>query len=464
LSIFKSYDIRGVYGKELKIDDASKIGYAFGEWLREHGASSLKVGLGYDVRLSSPALKEAVKSGLMASGFKVIDFGMIPTPSLYFAVAHLALDGGAMVTASHLPSKFNGIKLVTKGGISLSYETGINEIQKRVESGLEYRTDAMGSEERVSNLMDYYWAFIRRAAELDGLDRLKVVVDAGNGSCGYFIDYLKTEGYEVTGLYQDPDGTFPNHVPDPALEENLVELKREVVARGADVGIAFDGDGDRIGVVDNTGNHVTADQLIALLAREELKRNPGGIIVHDILASALIDEVVAGAGGRVVVSRTGHSYIDSAIMANHALMGGEVSGHIYFLDGYYGFDDASFAALKVLSLVSGAKREGKDLAQLVSELPVYCSSPEYRVPCPEEKKGVVIKKLIEALTAAGYKVNTIDGVRVDEPYGWGIARPSNTEEVLSLRFEGRDEESLKKIEQLFVPIIDSELGISSLRD
>ena len=462
LSIFKSYDVRGVYGDELKLEDGAKIGYAFGEWLREHGAYKLTAGLGYDIRLSSPALKEAVKSGLMASGFTVLDFGMIPTPSLYFAVAHLALDGGAMITASHLPSKYNGIKLVTKGGISLSYETGINEIEKSVKIGPKYRVDAIGREDSVKNFMQFYWAFIRRASGFEEASKLRVVVDAGNGSCGYFIDYLASEGHEVKGLYKEPDGTFPHQVPNPSIEETLTDLKREVVSNGADVGIAFDGDGDRIGVVDNIGRHVTSDQLLALLAREELKAKPGGTVVHDVLTSALVDEVVKTAGGNVIVSRTGHSYVGSAILSSRALMGGEASGHVYYLNGYYGFDDASFAALKVLLLVSRAKREGKDLAELVSELPTYYSSPEYRVPCPEEKKSTVIRKLIEKLTAAGYKVNTIDGVRVDEPYGWGIVRPSNTEEVLSMRFEGKDEEALKKIEQLFVPIIDAELGISGL--
>ncbi|MGC8631393.1 MAG: phosphomannomutase/phosphoglucomutase [Thermoprotei archaeon] len=461
MGIFKAYDIRGEYGSELTVTDAVSIGFSFGKWLKERGQiRKNQVAIGGDVRTSTLPLKEAMISGLISSGLQVLDLGMVPTPTVYFAVAHLGLDGGAVITASHLPAKYNGIKLVKAGGVALSYETGIGDIEKMVKDSPEYPLQPKGGVSSLDGTMDFYWAFIKRASNFLLDDSLSVAVDSGNGSCGYFSEALKREGYTVYSLFAEPDGTFPNHIPDPLREENLVDIKKEVLDKSADVGIAFDGDGDRLGIVDNLGRHVSSDQLLALLAAEELEGRPGGLIVHDILTSSIVDQVVEKIGGKILVSRTGHSYVNSAIIANRALMGGEVSGHIYYLDGYYGFDDASFAALKVLSLVSKAKKEGKDLAQLVNSLPTLYSSPEFRLPCPEDKKPIIISKLIEKLSSEGYKLNTTDGVRIDTEFGWGIARPSNTEPALALRFEGKDEESLKKVESLFAPTIAQVLGIS----
>lgn len=459
MGIFKAYDIRGEYGTELTVEDALRVGYSFGEWLKERGYAKKKlVSVGGDVRLSTAPLKSALISGLLSSGFDVIDLGMVPTPTLYFSVAHMGLDGGAMITASHLPSKYNGIKLVRPGGIALSYETGIGDVEKLCSAPHTYGAD-IGKPKELGGVMDFYWAFIKQASKLSDSTALSVAVDSGNGTCGYFADALRGEGYTVYPLFQEPNGTFPNHVPDPLREENLLSLKKTVIEKGADVGIAFDGDGDRIGVVDNLGRHVSSDQLLALLASQELEGNPGGLIVHDVLASSIVDEVVKAKGGRVLVSRTGHSYINSAVIEKGALMAGEVSGHIYYLDGYYGFDDASFAALKVLDLVAKAKARGQDLAELVNALPVVYSSPEFRLPCPEDKKALVISKLVDRLSSQGYKLSTIDGVRVDADFGWGIVRPSNTEPVLALRFEGKDEASLKRIESIFAPTIAEVLGV-----
>jgi len=460
MGIFRAYDIRGTYGQDLLPETALKVGQAFASLLLEEQGKSLKLAVGGDVRPSTQPLQIALESGLLSFGADVLDLGMVPTPTLYFAVAHLGLDGGAMITASHLPSKFNGIKLVKRGAVSLSYETGISKVESLVSSGELQPVPVPGTLSHSSEIMDCYWAYIRQATGLQHEVGLKVAVDSGNGSCGYFPDRLAGEpGYSVASIFKEYDGSFPNHVPDPLREENLRDLEKLVQDSGSDVGIAFDGDGDRLGIVDNLGRRVTSDQVLALLSRQELMEHRGGKIIHDVLTSKIVDDVVIEAGGQPVMTRSGHSYVNSAMLSEKALLGGEASGHIYYLDGYYGFDDASFAALKVLNLVARAKQDGKDLAQLVNELPAYWSSPEFRLPCPDEKKGQVLARLKQELESSGLLVNTLDGVRVDTDYGWGVVRASNTEPVLAMRFEGRDEASLRKIEGLFAPVLKETLGL-----
>ncbi|MHC1586833.1 MAG: phosphomannomutase/phosphoglucomutase [Candidatus Hecatellaceae archaeon] len=447
--IFRAYDIRGVYGEDLTVEMALKIGLAFGSMLEE----GMEVVVGRDSRLSGPALQSAVASGLAAAGCNVVDLGLVATPVVYFASIHYGVKGGVMVTASHNPPQYNGFKLC-RGGVSYSYETGVGEVERRVSQGL-FRVKSWkqaGSIKSFNPIPDYTETLLKgRKLEKP----VKVVVDAGNGACGFSSQIFEKLGCQVKMLYAEPDGSFPNHIPNPLIEETLEDLRRAVVEWGADLGIAFDGDGDRVGFVDDKGRIVQGDQAFILYVREILNRYPGSKVIFNVLCSRAVVEEVKRLGGQPMMIRVGHSYIHEALLAEKAPLAGELSGHFYFGREYYGYDDAIYAAVRMVEIVSKA---GVSFSQLVDSLPRYVSSPEIRVKCPDEVKFKVVEALKGRLEAQGLKLITVDGVRVEEEEGWGLIRASNTEPALVLRFEATTAEKLEDLKRRLLSELEKAMG------
>ncbi|RLI35114.1 phosphomannomutase [Candidatus Bathyarchaeota archaeon] len=447
--IYRAYDIRGVYGEELTVEEALKIGLAFGSLLEE----GLEVMVGRDSRLTGPTLQAALTSGLTAAGCPVVDLGLVATPVVYFASIHYGVKGGAMVTASHNPPQYNGFKLC-RGGVSYSYETGVGEIERRVKEGnfrVKSWRETAGS--RSFNVLPDYRETVLKGRKLE--KPLKVVVDVGNGACGFSEEIFRELGCQVKMLYAEPDGRFPNHIPNPLLEETLEDLKRAVVEWGADMGVAFDGDGDRVGFIDDKGRIVRGDQALILYVREILSRYPGSKIIFNVLCSKAVMEEVEKLGGKPLMTRVGHSYIHEALLEENSPLAGELSGHFYFGREYYGFDDAIYAAVRMAEIVS--KAEGS-FSQLVDSLPKYVSSPEIRVKCPDEAKFKVVDVLKSRLEAENLKLITVDGVRVEWQDGWGLVRASNTEPALVLRFEASTSQRLEEIKGWILGRLKEVLG------
>lgn len=436
--VFRAYDIRGVYGKDLTPSLALKIGMAFGSFLE----AGIEVVVGVDSRLTSPILKSCVIAGLASTGCDCFDVGLVPTPTLYFASIHYGKKGGVMVTASHNPPQYNGFKLC-KGGVSYSYETGIGNVEKIVETekfrpvGWE-KTGKISKKEVLLDYVDY----ILKNRSLE--KKLRVVVDAGNGTCGFTEKIFGMLGCEVKVLFGEPDGRFPNHIPDPLKEETLETLRKTVVKEEADIGIAFDGDGDRVGFVDEKGQIIKGDQAFMLFIRETLERCPNSKIIFNVLGSKALSEEIKALGGIPIMTRVGHSYIHETLLRENAVLAGEVSGHYYFGREHYGFDDGVFAAIKMVELLS---KTNLKLSELIKKLPKYHSSPEIRISCPDEKKFKVVNVLKEKFEKEGYKLITIDGVRVEFEDGWGLVRASNTEPALVLRFEAQTQKRLEEIKK-----------------
>jgi len=441
MGIFRAYDIRGIYGEDLTPDLALRIGSAFGAFL---GGRGKRVAVARDARLSGPVLEAAFKSGLMAAGCEAFELGLQPTPLLYFAIAHFGLDGGAAVTASHNPPEYNGFKLCGERAFSLTYESGIGEIEGRVAGArmaLEPWT-GLGRESAMEVRDAYYEALKARIRLGRGL---RVVVDAGNGTCGFVGGLLEGLGCEAEVLFPEPDGRFPNHIPNPLKEETLAHLRAEVARRGADLGIAFDGDGDRVGFLDERGNALRGDVALMVFASEALERRKGAEILFDVASSKAVADHIKGLGGRPSMIRVGHSYVMRELFGRGALLAGELSGHYYFAEGYYGYDDGIFAAAKMAEILSKSDRP---LSEIVSLLPRYVSSPEERIPCPDDRKFQVVEALRARLEAKGISLVTIDGVRAEFEDGWALVRPSNTEPALVLRFEAETAEGLGRIRGL----------------
>jgi phosphomannomutase/phosphoglucomutase len=437
--IFRAYDIRGVYGSEIDPKMALRIGMAFGSFL---GAGEDTV-VAMDARLSSPVLKEAFASGLMATGCDCIDLGMTATPVLYFASINSGPKAGGMITASHNPPEQNGMKLC-RAGIAYSYETCIGRIEAILHQG-NYRLaswDALGRLEKFDAFPDYAERLMRMIKIERGM---KVVVDVGNGVCGFTKRLFEDLGCHADFLYAEPDGRFPNHLPDPLKEETLKELKLMVPEKKADVGIAFDGDGDRVGFVDEKGRSVRGDQALAIFARDVLRRRPGSKIVFNVLCSKALKEDIEAHKGIPKMSRVGHSYVQELLIKERAPLAGELSGHFYFAEGYYGYDDGILAALKMVEILS---KESSTLSELVGTIPHYETTPELRVPCPDDKKFKVVEALKVRLRNLGLTIVDLDGVRVEFPEGWGIVRASNTEPALVMRFEAKDSKRLLEIQDL----------------
>ncbi len=435
--IFRQYDVRGTVGQDLTPEVAVLLGRAYGTMLRRKGGATAVVGR--DNRLSSPDLQEALMEGLLSSGINVLDSGTHPTPVLYFALFHLPVQGGVQVTGSHNPPEMNGFKIAL--GKTTIYGEQIQALRELIEE--EDFERGQGKRTRQEIAPDYM-ATIRERVHLER--PLRVAVDAGNGTAGPIAcPLLETLGAEVTPLYCEMDGRFPNHHPDPTRVEALEDLITAVLRAGLDVGIAYDGDADRIGVIDDRGQIVWGDRLLALLAREVLRKRPGAPIIFEVKCSQALVEEVERLGGRPVMWRTGHSLIKEKMRQEDSPLAGEMSGHMFFADEYYGYDDAIYASCRLLRLL--AARE-EPLSELLAAIPSYPSTPEIRVNCPDALKFRVVEE-VGAAFRQEYETVDVDGVRVLFGDGWGLLRASNTQPVLVLRFEARSAERLEEIRALF---------------
>lgn len=451
--IFREYDIRGVVGKQFDMDFAFQLGKAFSSMLiQKTGAKNPTAVVGYDARLSSPEIKNAVIKGMTESGLHVLDIGLVTSPISYFCTFTLPeVKGGIMVTGSHNPPEFNGFKISV--GKRTIFGQEIQDLRKILET--KQFQSGQGS---VKNF-DIFPSYLERyKTEFKNITGVKVVLDCGNGAAGCIVKKLfEVVGLKPTILFEKPDGAFPNHHPDPTVEENLVDLRKAVLAEGADLGIGFDGDGDRIGVIDHTGKMIYGDELMILISRDILKEKPGAKIIGDVKCSDRLFADIKKSGGVPVMWKTGHSLIKEKIKEDNSPFGGEMSGHIFFADRNYGYDDALYAALRVCEIVAKTK---KKIPELLNQVPSAFNTPEIRVDTTEEKKVLIVEKLKEAFSkpSDSYKVNLTDGVRVSfsDPQmdGWALARASNTQPVLVLRFESATESGLKKIRQSFQSIVD----------
>lgn len=440
-SIFREYDIRGIAAEDLTDRVAVQVGAAVATRLRREGATRLC--LGCDVRESSPRLHGKVAEGIRSAGVGVIDVGVVPTPVLYYSIVDQDAGGGIMITGSHNPIEYNGFKICR--GTSPIWGEEIRAIRDQIRAG-DFETGA-GALETLDILPGYRKMVTGRFATPRGL---KVVVDAGNGTGGLVgPDILRDLGHEVCCLYCEPDGRFPNHLPDPTVAKYVADLQTMVVREGADVGVGFDGDSDRIGLIDERGRMVYGDQLLALYARELLARKPGEKILFDVKCSQALEEDIRAHGGQPVMWKTGHSLLKAKMKADSIPLAGEMSGHMFFGEGYFGFDDALYGAARVLDYLA---RKTEPLSALVGSLPSYVNSPEVRVTCTDEAKFRIVEEVATHF-AKDHEVITIDGVRALFGEGWGLLRASNTQPVLVLRFEARTEEALAQIEGAFREVL-----------
>jgi phosphomannomutase len=435
-TILREYDIRGVVGKTLGEADARALGRAFAVVLAEAGGR--RIAVGRDGRLSSPTLEAALVEGLTQSGIDVLRVGLGPTPMLYFAVNTLPVDGGIQVTGSHNPADYNGFKLMV--GKKSFFGEDIQRLGRIAAEG-RFPSGQGRAEER--SVIDAYAE--RLLADYGGKRPLAVAWDAGNGATGEVLRRIaaKLPGRHVL-LNDTIDGRFPAHHPDPTEAKNLVQLQEAVKRERCDLGIAFDGDGDRIGVVDGEGRILWGDQLMVVLASDVIRRKPGATIIADVKASQVLFDEVARMGGTPLMWRTGHSLIKTKMAELAAPLAGEMSGHIFYADGYYGYDDALYAAIRLLAILA----RGEDsLATLRDRLPRVVNTPELRFPCADTRKFAVIDEVRERLKRAGAEMSDIDGVRVRSGDGWWLLRASNTQDVLVARAEARDEAGLARLKQ-----------------
>lgn len=432
--IFREYDIRGLHETELTDATAEAVGQAFATRIRAEGGT--RVALGQDVRPSSERLARAAERGMVRAGLQVQRVGVVPTPALYYAVAARGLDGGMQITGSHNPPEFNGFKMA-KRKLPL-YGAEIQEMLRAIRAG-ELTTASGGSAADAPILDEYRAMLIERCTSPKGL---RVVMDCGNGCAGTVVPQVfERMGHTVIPLFAELDGTFPNHLPDPTVPALVVDLQRKVAETGADLGIGFDGDADRIGAVTASGRIVWGDQLLALFARDVLTRVPGAPIIFDVKCSQALAEDIRAHGGQPVMWKTGHSLIKKKLAETGAPVAGEMSGHMFFSEGFFGFDDALFAAGRLLRYVAST---GSTLDELVAGMPQYFATPETRLACPEERKFEV-PELLKSEFAGRFEVVDIDGIRVEFGDGWGLVRASNTQPVLVVRFEARTEARLAEI-------------------
>ncbi len=439
-TIFREYDIRGIVDEDLTEQAVEAVGKALGSQLAiEAGDGGRTVVMGRDCRLSGPRFAERMIAGLTSTGCDVVDLGVVPTPLTYFAAATLPVQGLCMITGSHNPAEYNGLKVGL--GKSTLHGSGIQALRQRIESG-KFVTGA--GRVTTHDIVSEYRAYVAKNLQ-PGPKKLKVVVDAGNGTGGVVaVPLFRALGFEVVPLFLEMDGRFPNHHPDPTVEANLAQLQARVLEEKADLGIAYDGDADRVGAVDERGNVLWGDQLMILFARALLEEEPGAAIVGEVKCSMNLYDDIARRGGRPIMWKAGHSLIKAKMKEEGAVLAGEMSGHIFFANRWFGFDDGIYSSGRLLELVSRADRP---LSQLLSDVPRTFASPEIRVDCPEEKKFEVVKRA-QAWFSERYEAVTVDGVRVTFPDGWGLVRASNTQPLLVLRFEATSPERLREISDL----------------
>ncbi len=426
--IFKRYDIRGKAGVTLTGPVAEQIGQAFGTTLIRQGVN--KIIVGHDNRLSSRGLADSAISGLVRAGLQVTDIGMAATPVVYWCAVEAGNIGALMITGSHLKPEMNGFKLAI--GKRNLYGEQIDALREMIDAGDLVTGDGASAADPAANMR--YLAMAE--SRLTHARPLKIVVDGGNGMGGlYAVPLLEALCHEVIALYCEPDGTYPHHQPDPQDPDNLRDLCARVRVEHADLGLAFDGDSDRVGVVDDQGEPVPADRVLVLLARDTLRRHPGATVIADVLTTQVLFDEVTKAGGRPLIWISGHSLIKAKMDEEQALLGGEMSGHIFLADGYYGFDDGIFVGGRIVQLLTA---QDQPLSALMATVPRLWATPEYRPHCPDERKTAVIQAVHDTLKDR-YAINAVDGIRITFEHGWGLLRQSNTEPVLSLRFEGETE-------------------------
>ncbi len=436
-NIFREYDIRGIVGQQLTSDNVATLGHAIGTFFVNNNAK--RIAIGYDARVGSPLFCELLTAGLNESGCDVVLIGMVPTPVLYYTVFTQDVDGGVMITGSHNPPDHNGFKICL--GKATIYGSQIQKI-KEIALSRDF-AEGTGSVESLDLLDEYCRDIVSRVSF--GPRKLKAVVDAGNGMGGVTgVPVYRELGVELVELFIEPDSDFPNHHPDPTVTENLQDTIRAVRDSNADVGIAFDGDGDRIGIVDETGRIIWGDELMVLLSRSILAGEPGATIIAEIKCSKNLFDDIAAHGGTPIMWKAGHSIIKAKMKETNAVLAGEMSGHIFFADRFYGFDDATYAGARVLEILS---KTDKKLSELLSDLPKTASTPELRVDCSDDTKFEVVGMVAEYFSR-DHEVITIDGARIVFEHGWGLVRASNTQAILVLRFEADSDEHLNEIRDI----------------
>ncbi len=441
--IFREYDIRGIVDRDLNSHVLEMLGKGIGTYLAEAGWTDIC--LSRDCRLTSSTYREALLRGLLSTGMRVTDLGICPTPVLYFSLFHLQKQGGIQITGSHNPKDHNGLKICA--GTDSIYGQEIQKIRRILEKG-RFKEDK-------GELLSYPIVadYIEHISKNISLARpVKVVVDAGNGTGGVVaVPILRKLGCDPVQLYCEMDGNFPNHHPDPTIPENLVDLKKKVAETKAELGISYDGDADRLGVIDDRGNILWGDRLMIIFSREILRENPGATIISEVKSSQILYDEIRKSGGNAIMWKTGHSLIKSKLKEEKALLAGEMSGHIFFAHRYFGFDDAIYASMRLLEIIASSKQK---LSEMLAGLPEYPSTPEIRTDCTEEKKWEVVEKIRDEFSKK-YPIVDVDGVRIQFPDGWGLVRASNTQAVLVTRYEGKDRQALERIRNE----VESRLGV-----
>lgn len=448
--IFREYDVRGVYNEQFDLDFAYKLGRSFGTYVyNKSSKKNIRLSIGYDARQSSIAIVEKLSQGLKESGAEVFILGLVTTPVCYFSTFQLDLDGAIMVTGSHNPPEYNGFK------ISLGKTTIFGEEIQNLKNILQAERFISGSGS-IKNYDIFPEYLSRYKKEFGDIPAVKVVLDCGNGAGGSIVRKLfNTVGLDPEILFEKPDGSFPNHHPDPTVEENLKDLQKKVLETGAICGIGFDGDADRIGVVDHTGKMIYGDELMTIYARDILQNKKGSKIVGDVKCSDRMYQDIAAFGGEPLMWKTGHSLIKEKVKTEKAPFGGEMSGHIFFADRNYGYDDAPYAGLRLCEILAKTK---KTIPQLLEGLPPGFNTPEIRIDTTEEKKILIVEKVKEKfLENKSVKVNLIDGIRISFEDGWALARASNTQPVLVVRFESNTAAGLKRIEDSIMSVVNQYL-------
>lgn len=441
-NIFREYDIRGVADQDLTEPTVELIGRAYGTLLRKSGKSSASVGR--DCRKSSDRFADRFIQGLLSSGCDVLDIGVCPTPVLYFSIENLPVEAGAMITASHNPPEYNGFKLMN-GSDSIHGE-GLQEIRTLIENG-EF-SEGNGKSEKADALTGYKHFLLQN---VDITDKVRIGIDAGNGTAGTTaLPVLRELGCEVHDLYCDMDGNFPNHEADPTVKKNLTDLIELVRKEKLDLGVGYDGDGDRIGVVDENGSVIYGDQLMVIFAREILERKPGATFISEVKCSMNMYNDIEQKGGRAVMWKTGHSLIKKKMKEENAELAGEMSGHMFFKDRYFGYDDALYATLRLLEILA---KEKTTVSGLIKDLPETYTTPEIRVECPDDKKFDVVRAITRHFQKER-EVIDIDGMRALFDGGWGLVRASNTQPALVLRFEAKTEQKLEQIRTAVESILE----------
>jgi len=439
--IFRAYDIRGIYPNDINEEIAFKIGEAFGTF------NPGKIVVGCDTRSSSPKLKDELINGLILTGATVIDIGSIPTPLVLFSTRLLKSDGGICVTASHNPKEYNGFKFNNKDAVPISYESGLEKMKEIIE-----KEEFAEGKVIKKNVIKDYIKFILSKFDVKNLSNFEIVVDSGNGTAGLiYPKVLKKVGLKVHELYCNPDGNFPHHIPDPSQKENLIDLQKKVVEVEADFGLAYDGDGDRLGVVDENGSIVDNNKIFALLIKNALRKKMNSKVVYDALSSKMVEDVIKNENGVSIICKVGHTYITQKMIEKDAVLAGELSGHYYFKETY-GADDALFASLMLIEYLSKTK---KKLSEHFKDLPKYFSQATegMRYPIKEPEKFNFIEGLKQEFENLGYEIDTIDGVKVIFKDGWALFRPSNTESIISMSFEATTKEGFERIKKFVESII-----------